>query len=105
MIVGGNTDYWGLELEKIFAQETSEVDKETSSEWISVGGPIKGSYAKKNGEDEYYDYIVDFGLRVEDPCQALDDTLNINFSPSHTTVKDLRYHEGTDSQFWLRSVC
>ena len=33
-----------------------------------VGGPIKGSYAIKNGEDPINDYISDFGMRVEDPC-------------------------------------
>ena len=88
--------------------ETSEVcgiETDESSGWISLGGPIKGSYALKNGEDRFSDYISDFGMRVEDPCQATDNKLNINLRPSHTTIKDLRYHEGTDSQFWLRSVC
>ena len=85
--------------------EVCGIETDESSEWISLGGPIKGSYVLKNGKDRFYDYISDFGMRVEDPCQATDDKLNINFSPSNTTVKDLRYHEGTDSQFWLRSVC
>ena len=76
------------------------------SEWISVGGPIKGSYAVINGEDEYHDYISDFGMRVEDPCQATDNkTLSINLTPSYTTKKDLKYHLGTDSYFWLPNVC
>ena len=98
----------GNELLYVFFRQSSEVcgiETDQSSGWISLGGPIKGSYALKNGEDRYSDYISDFGMRVEDPCQASDDKRNINLRPSHTTVKDLRYHEGTDSQFWLRSVC
>jgi len=43
-------------------------ETETSSGWITVGGPIKGSYAVKNGTDDAYDYISDFGFYVEDPC-------------------------------------
>ena len=90
------------------SNETSDVfgvESGTSTEWIIVGGPIKGSYAVKNGQDKVYDYISDFGVRVEDPCQAVDDKLNINLSPSYTTVKDLKYHNGTDSHFWLRNTC
>ena len=90
------------------SSETSKlcgIRTENFSEWISVGGPIKGSYAIKNGEDQDYDYISDFGMRVEDPCQAVDDKLNIKLTPSYTTVKDLKYHNGTDSQFWLPKVC
>ena len=40
-------------------------------------------------------------MYVEDPCQPVDNKLNINLSPTNTTVKDLKYHDGTDSQFWL----
>ena len=40
-------------------------------------------------------------MYVEDPCQPVDNKLNINLSPTNTTVKDLKYHNGTDSQFWL----
>lgn len=80
-------------------------ETENSSAWISVGGPIKGSYALKNGEDKLYDYSSDFGVRVGDPCQAVDNKLNINLNPRNMTVKDLKYHEGTDSQFWLPTVC
>ena len=72
-----------------------------SSGYISIGGPIKGSYAIKNGEDESYDYISDFGVRVEDPCQAVDNKRSINLDPRNTTIKDLKYHDGTDSHFWL----
>ena len=72
---------------------------------MSVGGPIKGSYVVKNGEDEMYDYISDFGLYVQDPCQAFDNKLNINMDPTNKTVKDLKYHDGTDSQFWLPNHC
>jgi len=56
-------------------------DRETSSEWIAIGGPIKGAYLVKNDEDDYYDYISDFGFYVEDPCQASDNKLNINLDP------------------------
>ena len=82
------------------------IQSEMQSEWVSVGGPIKGSYAllyQKNSK--VYDYIQDFGMRVEDPCQAIDNKLSINMTPSYTTVKDLKYHKGTDSQFWLAKVC
>ena len=78
-----------------------ESDTSTSTKWTSVGGPIKGSYAVVNGQDPINDYISDLGFRVEDPCQAVDNNLNINLSPSYTTVKDLKYHDGTDSKFWL----
>ena len=44
------------------------IETDEPSGWISMGGPIKGSYAVKNGQDELYDYISDFGVRVEDPC-------------------------------------
>ena len=44
-------------------------------------------------------------MRVEDPCQAKDNNFNINLNPRNTTVKDLKYHEGTDSLFWLRKMC
>ena len=73
---------------------------------MPVGGPIKGSYIVKNGADYEYDYISDFGVYVEDPCQAVNDTTqNIDLDPTHTSVKDLKYHDGTDSPFWLAHVC
>ena len=68
---------------------------------MSLGGPIKGSYVIKNGEDDKYDYISDFGMYVEDPCQAIDNKMKIDLNPTRTTVKDLKYHEGTESSFWL----
>ena len=80
-------------------------ETETSSGWIPIGGPIKGSYAVKNGQDKRNEYISNFGFYVEDPCQAFDNKLNINLNPTKRTVKDLRYHQGTDSQFWLANVC
>ena len=52
-----------------------------SSGWMPVGGPIKGFYIVKNGEDAAYDYISDFGVYVEDPCQAVDDQMNIKSDP------------------------
>ena len=81
------------------------IETDTSSGWIPVGGPLKGAYAIKNGTDNSYDFISDFGLRVGDPCQAVDNKLSINLDPTSTTVKDLKYHSGTDSQFWLPIVC
>jgi len=81
------------------------MDTEISSGWISVGGPIKGAYVVKNGTDSLYDYISDFGVRVEDPCQAKDNARNINLTPGYSTVKDLKYQNGTDSQFWLPNLC
>ena len=54
---------------------------ETSSGWMLVGGPIKGSYIVKVEEDNLNDYISDFGVYVEDPCQAVDDKVNIISDP------------------------
>jgi len=66
-------------------------ETETSSGWIPIGGPIKGSYAVKNGTDDSYDYISDFGFYVEDPSQPFDNKLmNINLIPTKPTVKDLK---------------
>jgi hypothetical protein len=76
-----------------------------SSEWIFLGGPIKGSYVIKSNEDVVNDYISDFGMRVGDPCQIVDNSMKINLNPTNRTVKDLKYHDGTDSHFWLPSVC
>ena len=95
-----NNDLLSTETSDVFGIKT-----DNSTGWLSVGGPIKGSYATKLGEHIFYDYISDFGLRVGDPCQAVDNKLNIDLNPRHTTVKDMKYHEGTDSQFWLPKVC
>jgi len=76
-----------------------------SSQWNFVGGPIKGSYIIKSNEDILYDYISHFGMRVGDPCQIIDDNVKINLNPRNTTTKDLKYHDGTDSHFWLPNVC
>jgi hypothetical protein len=73
-----------------------------------MGGPIKGSYAINyipRLKDNYQDYISNFGVYVEDPCQATDNKRKITLTPGYTTSRDLKYHEGTDSQFWLRTVC
>jgi len=80
-------------------------ETETSSGWIPVSGPIKGSYVLKNGADDRYDYVSDFGFYVEDPCQVFDNKMNIYSSFYYKTVKDLKYHDGTDSQFWLTNIC
>ena len=73
-----------------------------------MGGPIKGSFAIKYTPtfyDNNQEYISNFGVYVEDPCQAIDNKRKITLTPGYTTSRDLKYHEGTDSQFWLRSVC
>jgi hypothetical protein len=76
-----------------------------------MGGPIKGSYAIKykpssiTEHNNYQDYISNFGVYVEDPCQAIDNKRKITLTPGYTTSRDLKYHEGTDSTFWLRTVC
>jgi len=74
---------------------------------MPVGGPVKGSYILKHRNDDtgIGDYISDFGLFVEDPCQAVDNTKHISLNPTHTTMKDIKYHDGTDSQFWLPNIC
>ena len=90
------------EYEVISESDVCGTKTNTASKWISLGGPIKGSYAVKNGQDaNNFDFISDFGMRVEDPCQAKDNKLSINFASTNTTVKDLKYHLGTDSEFWL----
>ena len=73
----------------------------TESEWISVKGPVKGSYAIIYATDALYNYVSDFGMRVEDPCKAQDDDLYINLTPGNTTEKDLKYYQGTNSSFWI----
>ena len=73
---------------------------------MPVGGPIKGFYVIKNGESYLEDFISDFGVYVEDPCQAVDNiTQQISLNPKQTSIKDLKYHAGTDSPFWLAKVC
>ena len=72
---------------------------------MSVVGPFKGAYVVKDGQDDRYDYISDFGVYVDDPCQAVDNKVNIILEPSKKTVKDLKYHLGTDSHFWLPNLC
>jgi len=84
----------------VFGTETTSF-----SGWMPVVGPVKGSYLVKIGTDDSYDYISDFGLYVQDPCQAFDNKLTINLNPTNRTVKDLKYHDGTDSQFWLPTIC
>ena len=98
---------WGdVTLESTSTSLVCGTDTGTSSGWLPVGGPIKGFYIVKNGEDLDYDYISDFGVYVEDPCQAVDNTTQkIGLNPTHTSIKDLRYHAGTNSPFWLAKVC
>ena len=72
---------------------------------MSVVGPLKGAYVVKDGFDIYFDYISDFGVYVDDPCQAVDNKVNIILDPTNKTVKDLKYHLGTDSHFWLPNLC
>ena len=79
-----HVERWGSQNE--ISNEVSDVcgnKTDNSSEWISLGGPVKGSYAIKDGEneDEGNDYISDFGMRVEDPCKPFDNKQNINLNP------------------------
>ena len=55
---------WSGELKSTEPSEVCGIETDESSGWISLGGPIKGSYALKNGEDRFNDYISDFGMRV-----------------------------------------
>ena len=97
-----------FEIYSIGTSDSCGFETGTSSEWIFMGGPIKGSYVIKYSPilpDTLQDYISNFGVYVEDPCQAIDNKSKINLTPGYTTSRDLKYHEGTDSTFWLRTVC
>jgi len=92
----------------IATSDSCGIETDTFSEWISVGGPIKGSFAityKPVILDAIQDYISNFGVYVEDPCQAIDNNRKITLTPGYLTSRDLKYHEGTNSTFWLRTVC
>ena len=45
----------------------------------------------KNGTDDKYDYISDLDFYVEDPCQAVDNKLDMGLNPTDRTVKDLKF--------------
>ena len=95
-------------LESTSTSHVCGTETNTSPRWMPIGGPIKGFYVIKNDEDNFQDYISDFGVYVEDPCQAVDNniTQKIGLNPAHTTsIKDLKYHAGTNSTFWLAKVC
>jgi hypothetical protein len=92
-------------LESPDALEVCGTETDLSSEWTPVVGPIKGSYVIKDGQDINYDYISDFGLYVDDPCQIFDNKMTINLNPRNTTTKDLKFHDGADSHFWLPNIC
>ena len=50
------------------------------SEWISLGGPVKGSFVVKLNQN--VDLISDFGMYVDDPCQIVNNvSLQINVDP------------------------
>jgi len=63
------------------------IETRNSSEWISLGGPIKGSFVVKlnliNPDDSFIpDVISDFGMYVDDPCQIVNNvTSQINVDP------------------------
>ena len=69
---------------------------DSSSDFISVGGPIKGFYAVGN---DSYGPIVQFGFRVIDPCLGESDLLpleievnrheTLTFKGAHTLQKEL----------------
>jgi len=50
------------------------IESRGASPWISLGGPVKGSYLIIDTTDKTIEYVLDFGLRVDDPCKAHDDT-------------------------------
>ena len=77
-------------------------NNEERSFWVTVGGPIKGSFAITYRSDLLNNFVSDIGVRVDDPCKAHDDNTHIQLSPAKTAVKDLKFHDGTDSEFWLR---
>jgi len=78
---------------------------EEKSAWLTIGGPLKGSYAVIDFTDYYQQYVSDFGIRADDPCRAHDDTELIDLTPEKTAVKDLKFYEGIDSELWLRHEC
>jgi len=98
-------EYYDTNLKSTSPSNVFGTETTTTSGWIPVGGPIKGSYVVKDDEDQQYDYISDFGLYVQDPCQAFDNKLKMNLNPNNKTIKDIKFHLGTDSQFWLPNIC
>ena len=59
------------------------IETDTPSKWISLGGPIKGSFvAKLLHENLNVDTISDFGMYVDDPCQIVNNVNSqINVGP------------------------
>ena len=39
---------------------------------------------------------------MDDPCKAVDNLERISMKTGHTFDRDLRYHEGTNSTYWLQ---
>ena len=39
---------------------------------------------------------------MDDPCKAVDNLSRISMKTGHTSYRDLRYHDGTNSTFWLQ---
>ena len=66
---------------------------------ISIGGPVKGSYAVIQYATHYYEYVREWGFRVEDPCKTPFN--GTTFYVTKTHERDLQYHTGTDSAYWL----
>ena len=77
---------------------SEDVGPQSYTTWISIGGPVKGSYMVREGKDS----VTDWGLRVDDPCKAVDNLELISMKTGHTAYRDLRYHDGTNSTFWLQ---
>ena len=80
-------------------------NNEERASWVTVGGPVKGSFAITDSIDYFNYFVSDIGVRVDDPCKAHDDNIDIQLTPAKTAVKDLKFHDGTDSVFWLRHEC
>jgi hypothetical protein len=71
----------------VCGRETDE-----KSTWLTIGGPLKGAYAVIDFNHLFIEFVSDFGIRVDDPCKAHDDTENIYLNPEQTTFKDLKFH-------------
>ena len=91
----------GTEISDMFGgikKPSEDVGPESYTTWISIGGPVKGSIWASNGSTGFRT----LGLRVDDPCKAVDNLERISMKTSHTAYRDLRYHDGTNSTFWLQ---
>ena len=45
--------------------------------------------------------MSEWGVQVDDPCKAEDTRIAINITRGQQAERDLKYHSGTDSDYWL----